>query len=233
MNPNSGVSLQGSDPLQASQRLSALIRQMRTACPDATILVAIIINVSEAGDCGNSNNNVQQATNIKQYQKQIIQMVHDDFWKSGEHVLAVDFSFLPVDQLRDCIHPTNDGYRYMGRIWYDFVSQIPSDWISPPVGPEPDHSSGDVNANGGVDQNIPAPDFGTSPLQVTSYQVIKAAFDAAQNGGSKTCTSGPHWYPTGKIATGLGHTGAWHYYQNWNEAGRVATGIGRDRRYVR
>ncbi|KAL7961803.1 GDSL-like Lipase/Acylhydrolase [Trichoderma compactum] len=57
--------------------------------------------------------------------------------QAGKHVLAVDFSTFGLGNLRDCIHPTNQGYHLVGYYWYDFIAQIPQDWIATPVGKNP------------------------------------------------------------------------------------------------
>lgn len=117
---------EGNEPAGVAERLGRLIDQLVEACPDAVVLVAVII-----GTC-----DPHKASTTPEYQSLIpaaVQKRRDE----GKHVLAVDFSAFPEDQLRDCIHPTNDGYRELGHYWYDFITQIPADWIRPPVGDDP------------------------------------------------------------------------------------------------
>ncbi|RFU73682.1 hypothetical protein TARUN_8577 [Trichoderma arundinaceum] len=123
MNPNSAISTEGHDPVAASERLGSLIDKMVTSCPDAVILVAMII-----GTC-----NADQAPQSKVLQSLIPTVVASRL-QAGKHVLAVDFSIFALTNLRDCIHPTNQGYHLVGDYWYDFISQIPQDWITKPVG---------------------------------------------------------------------------------------------------
>ncbi|EGR48797.1 uncharacterized protein TRIREDRAFT_107488 [Trichoderma reesei QM6a] len=52
----------------------------------------------------------------------------------GQRILAVDFTSFPTSLLRDCIHPTNEGYKKFGDYWYDFITQIPREWINRPAG---------------------------------------------------------------------------------------------------
>ncbi|KAG5993886.1 hypothetical protein E4U43_003370 [Claviceps pusilla] len=59
---------------------------------------------------------------------------------NGHHVLAVNFTNFPASKLRDCIHPTNEGYRLLGDYWYDALSQVPKAWIQPPIGRDPERS---------------------------------------------------------------------------------------------
>ena len=59
---------------------------------------------------------------------------------AGKHVIAVDFTQYRTSLLRqgsDCVHPTSTGYGIMGDWWYDFITQVPEVWITPPVGPDP------------------------------------------------------------------------------------------------
>ncbi|KAH6892569.1 carbohydrate esterase family 3 protein [Thelonectria olida] len=117
---------QGNEPKAAAERLGNLIDQLIEACPDAVILVAVII-----GTC-----DPHKSPGTPEYQSLIpatVQTRRDE----GHRVLAVDFSTFPEDQLRDCIHPTNDGYKELGHYWYDFITQIPANWIGHPVGDDP------------------------------------------------------------------------------------------------
>ncbi|PTB79994.1 carbohydrate esterase family 3 protein [Trichoderma longibrachiatum ATCC 18648] len=129
MNPNDAISKEGHDPVAASERLGSLIDKMTASCPDAVILVAMII-----GTC-----NSEQAPQTKLFQSLIPNVVAPRL-EAGKHVLAVDFSTFPLDKLRDCIHPTNQGYQLVGYYWYDFIAQIPQDWITAPVGDDPQRS---------------------------------------------------------------------------------------------
>ncbi|KAM0437559.1 hypothetical protein ACHAPT_001923 [Fusarium lateritium] len=122
---NSGAN----DPEEAAQRLGKLIDKMIKACPDAVILVAVII-----GTCDN-----RREVGTPKYQA-LIPGVVKERRQAGHHVLAVDFSTFPMEDLRDCVHPTNEGYRLFGDYWYDFVTQIPSSWIKKPVGDDPERN---------------------------------------------------------------------------------------------
>lgn len=126
MNPNGAISTEGHDPAAASERLGNLIDKMVASCPDAVILVAMII-----GTC-----NAEQAPQTKTFQSLIPKVVMPRL-QAGKHVLAVDFSTFALNNLRDCIHPTNQGYQLVGYYWYDFIAQIPQDWITAPVGKDP------------------------------------------------------------------------------------------------
>lgn len=126
MNPDSSISTEGNSPVAASLRLGSLIDKMIASCPDAVILVAMIL-----GTC-----NADQAPQTETFQSLVPGVVMSRF-QAGERVLPVDFSTFALSNLRDCIHPTNQGYQLLGDYWYNFVTQIPKDWITEPVGDDP------------------------------------------------------------------------------------------------
>lgn len=188
MNTNSAISTEGNDPAGTAERLGKLVDKVLDACPDAVVLVAMIIDTCDP----------QQSPRTRQFEA-LVPGVAKQRRDAGKHVLAVDFTTFSTSLLRDCIHPMNESYRLFGDYWYDFVGQIPKDWINDPVGPDPDRSGG-INDNGGIDHNIPPPDWGVSPIQTTSKQAIREAADTAGNGGRRSCKTTPHWWGTGKIA---------------------------------
>ncbi|KAL0764245.1 hypothetical protein CaCOL14_013298 [Colletotrichum acutatum] len=138
MNPNPDVAREGSEPHATADRLGHLIDQIVQTCPDATVLVAKIIGCYDP----------VQMSNIAQFNA-VIHGVVQARQSAGKHVLTVDFSSFPMNALRDGIHPTNQGYRLFGDYWYDFITQIPSDWIKEPVGDDP-RRSGDLRRDAPV-----------------------------------------------------------------------------------
>ncbi|KAF4978055.1 hypothetical protein FZEAL_5520 [Fusarium zealandicum] len=126
MDARPGLSREGNDPAGAAERLGKLIDKMVKICPDAVILVAVIISTCEPA----------KAPRTPEYQSLIPGVVHERR-EAGHHVLAADFTTFPLEDLRDCVHPTNEGYRKFGDYWYDFVTQIPPSWINEPVGDDP------------------------------------------------------------------------------------------------
>ncbi|EFQ28945.1 GDSL-like Lipase/Acylhydrolase [Colletotrichum graminicola M1.001] len=129
MHPNLDVAKEGNDPKEAADRLGKLIDKIVEDCPDATILVGMIIGCHDE----------IQMRNIAQFRSLIPGIVQTRS-DAGNHVLAVDFSTFPMDALRDGLHPTNPGYRMMGDYWYDFIAQIPTGWIQQPIGDDPRRS---------------------------------------------------------------------------------------------
>jgi lysophospholipase L1-like esterase len=135
MNSNGNISTEGNDPQSAADRLGELVDQMVTACPDATILVAMILNIIDTGSCSSYT---AQETRLQQFQSLIPGIVSSRA-AVGKHVLAVDFTKLPTSLVHsdDCIHPKNAGYKLMGDYWYDFLHQVPKAWINAPIGAGP------------------------------------------------------------------------------------------------
>ena len=219
MSPDGSVSTEGNDPVEAAERLGDLIDKMIDKCPDATILVAMIISTTRA----------QQAPQTSRYQA-LIPGVAQTRAAAGKHVIAVDFTSFPTDLLRDGVHPTDKGYDTMGDWWYDFITQIPPSWILKPVGPDPTR---DIDANGGPDENIPPLDWGTSPIEVTSPSHIFEAAKSAALDARKSCKRNPHWYSTGKLASGRGVNGDFKFRSKWVSEGEVMPATGLDPKFVR
>ncbi|TLS26370.1 hypothetical protein PpBr36_04916 [Pyricularia pennisetigena] len=138
MNSNSAISTEGHDPKAAASRLGALVDQMITGSPRAVILVAMIVNTC----------NQDQSARTKEYQQLIPGLVKERR-DGGHHVLAVDFTDVSVQTLQDCVHPSNAGYKLFGDYWYDFMLQIPKDWIQQPVGDTPIRSDAHRNTRAG------------------------------------------------------------------------------------
>ena len=126
MNPEPTVSIEGDNPAEAAKRLGYLIDTVVDALPDALVLVAMIIN---------SCSQVQESNTL--IYQQLIPGVVDDRLNEGKRVIAADFTEIPMDELRDCVHPTNDGYKLLGDYWYDFLTQAPEEWIEDAQGPDP------------------------------------------------------------------------------------------------
>ncbi|KAM0423090.1 hypothetical protein ACHAPD_001561 [Fusarium lateritium] len=126
MDQRSSVSKEGSDPKGAAKRLGHLIDQTIRYCPDAVILVAIPLSSCD-----------RFKSKMTEYRAMIPEVVRQRR-EDGKHVVAVDFSTFDLKDLRDCLHPTNEGYRIMGDYWYDFLTQVPEGWIKEPVGDDPE-----------------------------------------------------------------------------------------------
>jgi hypothetical protein len=126
MSANPGSSTEGNDPYGAVFRLARLVDQMIQECPDAVILVAMPISTTDQ----------DQQSRTAQYQSLIPKLVQDRR-VAGYKVLAADFTSFSTNLLRDSLHPTDQGYRVFGEFWYDFITQIPTEWVDDPIGADP------------------------------------------------------------------------------------------------
>lgn len=133
MSANVSISRQGDNPVLAADRLGLLIDNMTLAVPEAVMLVARIIPTNQDGWESSADQEVRTAI----YQSLIPEVVATRA-RRGQKILTVDFSRFPRAALNmGGVHLTDAGYDLMGRWWYDFIHQIPSDWIGQPVGPNP------------------------------------------------------------------------------------------------
>ncbi|KAH7024842.1 SGNH hydrolase-type esterase domain-containing protein [Microdochium trichocladiopsis] len=167
------VSLEGNDPVKAGDRLGALIDKMTAACPDAVVLVGVITPTCKP----------QNVERVKQYEA-LIPGVVAQRQKSGKKVVAVDLTSFPLSFLKDCTHPDNQGYQLLGRYWYDFITQIPKDWIGKPVGPPPDRGDGSNPDAGG------ASDTGGSGQASGTGDAGAGSGSGSGTGGSTSSTDG-------------------------------------------
>ncbi|KAJ9353600.1 CAZyme family CE3 [Paecilomyces variotii] len=115
---------QPDDPDSAPARLGSLIDQIVAACPDAAVLVAKIIPAA----------NPTTMARINTYNKAVPGVVAKRA-RAGKTVMVVDFSHaLTTKELVDGLHPTDEGYRKMGNVWYRGIQKAGlKGWIKPPV----------------------------------------------------------------------------------------------------
>ena len=95
---------------EAPERLGALIDGIGSECPDATILVAQIINAA----------NSSTESRILEFNKQVPRVVFQRA-KTGRHVRVVDMRSITTKYLKDGLHPTDAGYEKMGEIWFQGI----------------------------------------------------------------------------------------------------------------
>ncbi|KAL0937195.1 bkrf1 encodes ebna-1 protein [Colletotrichum truncatum] len=158
MNPNLDIATEGNDPKCAAERLGQLIDQIVEACPDATVLVAMIINTLDEA----------QQKNIIPFQRFIPGIVASRA-AAGKHVLTVNFTTFPTSLLRDGVHPTNEGYRHFGDYWYDFITQIPKEWLDSPVGGDRDS----FTPEGKTEFSEPRPENVSWPRRILNLLCLK------------------------------------------------------------
>ncbi|KAL4729875.1 hypothetical protein ACLX1H_001904 [Fusarium chlamydosporum] len=143
MDRRPSISQEGSDPKGVAQRLGQLIDKIIRYCSDAVILVAIPLSSCDKFKSG-----------IPEYRAMVPEVVRKRR-QDGEHVVAVDFSTFDLKDLRDCLHPTNEGYSVMGDYWYNFLTQVPKGWIKEPVGDNPKREDENgVGERAGVDVRL-------------------------------------------------------------------------------
>lgn len=104
----------------APDRLSALIDQVRDACPDAAILVGEITPIA---------NDDAEARAV------VFDAAIPGIAASKFHVAAVNMSsFVPETDLVDGLHPDDSGYDLMAAAWLQGIQDAAAQgWITPPV----------------------------------------------------------------------------------------------------
>ncbi|KAM3414998.1 hypothetical protein BST61_g10135 [Cercospora zeina] len=108
------------DPFEeAPGRLNTLVEAVLCECPDAVLLIAKIINITEFP---------QLVTTFNSGVEMIVA-----FWQTqGYKVRLADHSAIGgTDLSGDGVHPVNVGYEKMARVWFDTMQDLPSDWIVP------------------------------------------------------------------------------------------------------
>ncbi|KAL8672053.1 MAG: hypothetical protein Q9168_003480 [Polycauliona sp. 1 TL-2023] len=123
----------------APDRLSSLLSKIKSSCPDATILVAQIIQIK--GSASNAR--------VTAYNARIPGLVASQVAQGHRNIAAVDFSSITANDLEDGLHPTNNGYTKMGDIWFAAIQSAASKgWIKAPNKADPSA----VAATGGTQQ---------------------------------------------------------------------------------
>ncbi|KAM0563955.1 hypothetical protein ACHAPJ_000163 [Fusarium lateritium] len=163
MDNRPSISEEGHDPEDAAVRLGKLIDQIIKACPDAVLLVAIPIS-----SCDDHKNNLPKY-------RALIPGVVRKRRQDGEHVITVDFSTFEIEDLRDCVHPTNEGYSIMGDYWYDFLTQVPKGWIKEPIGDDAEREEeNEAGERAWVDKKIT---LGIGLLWIPALDIILACIE--------------------------------------------------------
>jgi len=110
----------------APDRLSNMIDQIYAACPDAVVLVALIVHSGF-----NVTNN-----NIIQYNNALQTRVISSLTAAGKHVVMVDMynTLDPAADFADSLHPNDLGYAKMAGVWYEGIQKAQvAKWIGLPV----------------------------------------------------------------------------------------------------
>jgi len=95
----------------APDRLSNMMDQIFTGCPDVVLLVALIVQSSA----------VATNTLIVQYNNAIKTNIIPTFASAGKHVVMVDMyeGLNSTTDFADFLHPNDLGYARMAEIWYE------------------------------------------------------------------------------------------------------------------
>lgn len=149
-----------------------------------------------------------------------------DRQQHGHHVIAVDFSEFPTTALNEGgVHLTSEGYSLMGDWWYDFIHQIPKDWIEASTGPELNRpncsNSADNGASGGPDPNTQPSNYSPPAIKQSNPRAVSSAADAAGTGGLSNSEDETRWYPSDRITRGDRQ-----YKRNRVQAGKLADADG-------
>lgn len=92
-------------------RLEALLDKIAQSGPKALIVLAQLTPLG------------QDNPNLTAYNAKIPGIVQTHAAK-GQHIMGVDMSKLPVTELADGTHPTDQGYAYMANIWYAAIKDL-------------------------------------------------------------------------------------------------------------
>jgi len=110
----------------APDRLSNMMSQIFTGCPDVVLLVALIVQSSAV------------ATNslIVEYNNAIKTSIIPTFASAGKHVVMVDMyeGLNSTTDFADFLHPNDSGYARMAEIWYEGLQKAhASKWVGVPA----------------------------------------------------------------------------------------------------
>jgi lysophospholipase L1-like esterase len=99
------------DTANMATRLEVLLDEIAKDAPKALIVLSQITPLD-------SNNSALTAYNAK------IPGIVQSHAARGQHIIGVDMSKLPTNQLADGTHPTDQGYAYMANIWYAAIKDL-------------------------------------------------------------------------------------------------------------
>lgn len=99
------------DTAGMSTRLEALLDKIAQDGPNALIVLAQLTPLGH------------DDPNLTAYNAKIPGIVQSHAAK-GQHIIGVDMSKLPVNELTDGTHPTDQGYAYMATIWYAAIKDL-------------------------------------------------------------------------------------------------------------
>jgi hypothetical protein len=99
------------DTANMATRLEVLLDKVAGNAPNALIVLAQITPLGH------------DDANLTAYNAKIPGIIQAHAAK-GQHIIGVDMSKLPVSQLADGTHPTDQGYAYVASIWYAAIKDL-------------------------------------------------------------------------------------------------------------
>ncbi len=99
------------DPTTTANQLDTLVSNLVKAAPDALVLVAKIIPLFYA------------STTYDNYVAKIPGIVSKHA-ANGEHVVMVDMTSFPSSDFGNGVHPSDQGYVFMGNLWYQAIKGV-------------------------------------------------------------------------------------------------------------
>jgi lysophospholipase L1-like esterase len=188
------------DVANAPARLGALIDQILTDAPDATVLVATLVPSTDPGT----------EARIIAYNRAIPGLVTQR-QAQGKHVRLVDMSAVTTADLSDTLHPNDNGYAKMANAFFTGIQQsLAAGWIKNPVavGPTCTDATGGWAGRGQIAAGVGAP---SSQVQFADFNgdgrddyLVVAANGAVHawinNGGD----GAGGWIDGGQVAGGTG-----------------------------
>lgn len=118
-------------PATLASRVSSLLDLIENRMGGTVVLLAMIIPTS----CQGREQDAPLRKTYQEYYELLVQLAYKWRTEMSRPVLAVDFSSFPKEYMDagdpQCVHPTREGYALMGQMWYDYIHQIPKNWIRP------------------------------------------------------------------------------------------------------
>jgi lysophospholipase L1-like esterase len=118
--------LQRHDVSHAPDRLSLLIEEITFTLPKSTLIVASVTPLDDSilYSMKRYSSSIDFNANIIAYNAAIPALVRGED-AQGKHVQYVDmYDAVPVADIADGIHPDDDGYALMAKVWYAALTKL-------------------------------------------------------------------------------------------------------------
>lgn len=121
--------ISGETYADAPNRLGIMVDYILCNCPDAVLLVAVLIA------------NKQNQTQTDYFNSQVPSIVGERYMK-GFKIRWVDQRGIGGDDMVDLLHPNDAGYELMAENWLAAIENLPDGWITAPGSSAPANGSG-------------------------------------------------------------------------------------------